>query len=442
MDFNSWKTKASVAVQSIGDSAKGLSEELAHKTELAKKRKEDQKAQEAKIASGFYEEDGKLIISTVDGMQTWLQSLRDGASPSALQVLQNQLRILQHVQSPTLTGMAIDNMIACLHQALSLATSDKEKESIRATFALMIQNYMFFTEATLRLAVDSNQKEAKQLLVQAGDMLSETVFQTATLAMPNANKLNIASVVVKNIFAISGNQDSYIKRLVTWYGNKKQIAEKQQQYLVTIEQLFDVFDQYDTLIGPSMQIKGMLSRYRKQLVDNRKNKRLNTVYKRAASMDKTRLEQLTNGLQNLFTQNGLNYKAAGTMLSSIVGMIGNSAINRKDLDIDTFCMLEDTLINEQQQLLQKKAELQAEQQELEAQCKEIGFFQRSLKKEAQQKIADKLREIEEVSVQIEDIKGKLQEMKNFFPEAHAVAQDLKDYNSYLLSIEKKYDVEL
>lgn len=442
MDFSNWKAKASDAVQSIGDSAKEFSEELAHKTELAKQRREQQRARAAEIASGLYEEDGKLIISTVDGMQAWLQSLQEGATPSALQVLQNQLRILQHVQSPTLTGMAIDNMIACLHQALTLATSDTEKENIRAAFALMIQNYMFFTEATLRLACDSNQQEAKQLLVQAGDMLSETVYQTASLAVPSTKKLSIASVVVKNIFAIGDMQDSYIKRLVSWYGNKKQIAEKQQQYLITIEQLFDVFDHYDKLIGPSIQVKGMLSRYRKQLVDNRKDQRLKIIYKRATSIDKTTLEQLATGVQNLFTRKGLNYKAVGTMLGAFVGMVGNSVANRKDLDIDTFCMLEDTLANEQQQLLQKKAEMQIEQQEMQTAFKEIKFFQFNLKKEAEQKINDKMWEIYEINAQIEDVNDQLQEMRNFFPDAHAVAEDLKNYNSQLLSVEQKYDVAL
>lgn len=338
--------------------------------------------------------------------------------------------------------MAIDNMIACLHQALTLATSDTEKENIRAAFALMIQNYMFFTEATLRLACDSNQQEAKQLLAQAGDLLSETVYQTASLAVPSTKKLSIASVVVKNIFTIGDMQDSYIKRLVSWYGNKKQIAEKQQQYLITIEQLFDVFDHYDKLIGPSIQVKGMLSRYRKQLVDNRKDQRLKIIYKRATSIDKTTLEQLATGVQNLFTRKGLNYKAVGTMLGAIVGMVGNSVANRKDLDIDTFCLLEDTLANEQQQLLQKKAEMQIEQQEMQTAFKKIKFFQFNLKKEAEQKINDKIWEIYEITTQIEDVNDKLQEMRNFFPDAHAVAEDLKNYNSRLLSVEQKYDVAL
>ena len=130
------------------------------------------------------------------------------------------------------------------------------------------------------------------------------------------------------------------------------------------------------------------------------------------------------------------------MLGAIVGMVGNSVANRKDLDIDTFCLLEDTLANEQQQLLQKKAEMQIEQQEMQTAFKKIKFFQFNLKKEAEQKINDKMWEIYEITTQIEDVNNKLQEMRNFFPDAHAVAEDLKNYNSRLLSVEQKYDVAL
>ena len=51
-------------------------------------------------------------------------------------------------------------------------------------------------------------------------------------------------------------------------------------------------------------------------------------------------------------------------------------------------------------------------------------------------------EIYEITTQIEDVNNKLQEMRNFFPDAHAVAEDLKNYNSRLLSVEQKYDVAL
>lgn len=145
-------SSSSDLVQSLSNSAKKVTQDLAEKNEAAKQEKEQKRQREEQIASGFYEENGQTIVSTIGGMQTWLQSLEPDATPSAMQVLQSQLKVLRYVQSPTLTGMAVDNMIVALHDAIQLAEDDNARTDIRKAFAAMFQNYMFFTEATLLLA--------------------------------------------------------------------------------------------------------------------------------------------------------------------------------------------------------------------------------------------------------------------------------------------------
>lgn len=225
---------------------------------------------EENVPDTVVDNDGRTVISTIDGMSSWLQGLQGGnMTPSATQALQSQIQVLNFVKSPALTGMAVDTMIMCLYKALQASNSVAERDSVRESFALMIQSFMFFNEAQLQYAINSNKEEGRQLLTQAGDILSKSVMSVATLVATGGLAAGgVAGVVVKNVFSGENGQQSFFGKIATFIGNKKMIEEKKKQHVDTLKNMFNIFDQYAELIGPSIVLHGMLGRYGSSLVDS------------------------------------------------------------------------------------------------------------------------------------------------------------------------------
>ena len=212
---------------------------------------------------------GRTIIQSEGQMTSWLESVSaQTKSPTIMKVIDAQLQVIKFVKAPSLLGMVLDNMIAVLHQTLRETSSEKERTEIRETMSLMIQNLIFFSDAQLHYAIEQNKQEAKQLLSSAGDMLAKSVASVASLAAgPGA----VAGVVVKNIFASEEMQNGYFGRLIGWIMDKKQIEKHLSDFNLAIRNLFDTFSRYASLIGPSIQIHGMLHRYEEQLIQQKNN---------------------------------------------------------------------------------------------------------------------------------------------------------------------------
>lgn len=207
---------------------------------------------------------GRTIIQSEGQMTSWLESVSSQTkSPTIMKVIDAQLQVIKFVKAPSLLGMVLDNMIAALHQTIREASSEKEKTEIRETMSLMIQNLIFFSDAQLHYAIDKNKQEAKQLLSSAGDMLAKSVVSVASLA---AGPSAVAGAVVKNIFASEVMQNGFFGRLIGWIMDKRQIEKHKADFNIALKNLFDTFDRYSLLIGPSIQIHGMLHRYEEQLI--------------------------------------------------------------------------------------------------------------------------------------------------------------------------------
>ena len=97
-----------------------------------------------------------------------------------------QLEVLQYVQSPSLTSMALDSMILCLDKAVKISADEQELNNIREAFASMIQCYFFLYEVNFRCAQLNNKKEGLLLLRQSGDLLTKAVVKTASVLSRNA----------------------------------------------------------------------------------------------------------------------------------------------------------------------------------------------------------------------------------------------------------------
>ena len=442
-------TKLTGLIDKVSDVAKNIAEITEQKASEIKEQREQKQAEkeellrlEAEEATGYYMRDGKLIISTIDGMKTWLTNLGQDTTPALMQTLQMQLQVLKQVQSPSMTGMALDNMILCLSKAVNTAQNDTELANIREAFASMIQNYFFMQEANLRCAQLKDREEGTKLLTQAGEMLSDAVTKTATAL--TGSTIDMATTVVRNIFEAEAVQKGYIKNLFAWIGDKKQLKAKEKEFNQTLEMLFDTFDLHAALLGPSILIKGMLSRYRKAILEYHQNEKLQMYIDRGHKIDAQKLTDLSSGVvattTAIITKRPLKALSGLTMaLSGAAGLVADKInSNKTGLDIKAYCTLQDALEVECNKLQEELSKMESEITSLKQQYKELGMLQFAEKKELQQKIDLKVEEKDAVYNALKTTKEKLAEMKQLFPDAYAIKAELDQLEEKLIAIENKF----
>lgn len=442
-------TKLTGLIDKVSDVTKNIAEITEQKASEIKEQREQKQAEkeellrlEAEEATGYYMRDGKLIISSIDGMKTWLSNLGQDTTPALMQTLQMQLQVLKQVQSPSMTGMALDNMILCLSKAVNTAQNDTELVNIREAFASMIQNYFFMQEANLRCAQLKSKEEGAKLLTQAGELLSDAVTKTASAL--TGGTLDMATTVVRNIFESEEIQKGYIKNLFAWIGDKKQLKAKEKEFNDTLEMLFDTLDLHAALLGPSILIKGMLSRYRKSIIEYRQNEKLQMYIERGHKIDAQKLAELSSGIASttlgLVGPNKLG-AVSGVLksLNSIAGLVVDKInSNKTGLDIQAYCTLQDALEVECNKLQGEVTKMEEEITSLKHQHKELGMLQFTEKKELQQKIDLKIEEKDVVYNALKTTREKLAEMKQLFPDAYAVNAELDQLEKKLMGVENKF----
>ena len=442
-------TKLTGLIDKVSDVTKNIAEITEQKASEIKEQREQKQAEkeellrlEAEEATGYYMRDGKLIISTIDGMKTWLTNLGQDTTPALMQTLQMQLQVLKQVQSPSMTGMALDNMMLCMSKAVNTATNDSELANIREAVASMIQNYFFMQEANLKCAQLKDREEGAKLLTQAGEMLSDAVTKTATAL--TGSTIDMTTTVVRNIFEAEAVQKGYIKNLFAWIGDKKQLKAKEKEFNQTLEMLFDTCDHHAALLGPSILIKGMLSRYRKAILEYHQNEKLQMYIDRGHKIDAQKLSDLSSGVvattTAIVTKRPLKALSGLTMaLSGAAGLVADKInSNKTGLDIKAYCTLQDALEVECNKLQEELSKMEGEITSLKQQHKELGMLQFAEKKELQQKIDLKTEEKVAVYNALKTTKEKLAEMKQLFPDAYAVNTELNQLEEKLIAIENKF----
>lgn len=156
----------------------------------------------------------------------------------------------------------IDNIVLCLDKSLKSA-GEEEKEKLREIFAQMIQNHLFLAEDKLKFAMDRNKGTAAILLQSCGDMFSETFGNIASLAVSQGT----GKVRFANLFATKDVQKGFFSNLGAWINGKKVLEESKKEFLVLLDDLFKTLDKYQYLFGPSLVIYGLLSKYKRVLID-------------------------------------------------------------------------------------------------------------------------------------------------------------------------------
>ena len=274
-------------------------------------------------------------------------------------------------------------------------------------------------------------------------MLSDAVTKTA-MALSSAGTASVADVVVKNVFESPEMQKGYLKKLFTWIGDKKVLAQKEEEFYKTIELLFETFDGNAELLGKSILYKGMLSRYRNQLVERYKEQKMKMYLARGYKIDTDKLNELSNGLKSAAkSAAGVNKLTVLTgltqSLTSAAGLVVDW-INHsnKVCDIEAYCDMQDALDRECKRLQEQFEDEDALLTKLKAEQKEAGFFNFSEKKALQEKIDRKKEERDTVYEVLRLTREQINKMRQMFPDSYAMKADIEAYENNLRRVEQKF----
>ena len=377
-------------------------------------------------------ESEESVIDSVDSLNGYLQSLQPEASPAVVMALQSQLQVLKYVQSPTMTRMVVDNIMVCLHKALKLAENDSVKESLKETFASLLQSFIFATEARLRYEVDSNREESIRLLSDAGDLLMSSVSSVATMVVPIAAGAKIARNLPKmdNVLASNVEQKSFLGRLILAKGKKELIEEKQQEFDKTLNYIFETLDTYHELVGSSIQLHGMLKRYADGLIERYSNVKYESVAKQINSKEVSKLEAFMDTASDALSQT--NEIEGFKMLFKAVTQITKTP---STLDYDTVRNIKRSLQSELNGYDGQINQLNNEISKLEAELNSLSLLQFGRKSEFQAQIKQLQLQINAIEAIKVECQNKINTVGDIID---PITNDIEQYSTNLYRIVEKY----
>ena len=380
-------------------------------------------------------ESEESVIDSVDSLNGYLQSLQPEASPAVVMALQSQLQVLKYVQSPTMTLMVVDNIMVCLHKALKLAENDSVKESLKETFASLLQSFIFATEARLRYEVDSNREESIRLLSDAGDLLMSSVSSVATMVVPIAAGAKIARNLPKmdNVLASNVEQKSFLGRLILAKGKKELIEEKQQEFDKTLNYIFETLDTYHELVGSSIQLHGMLKRYADLLVERFAMTNYATVASRINKNEVSKLETLIDC--SAHTVDAVIKRDIAGGIKGIFQLFTEVAKKPAEFDYNTVRNICRSLQSELEGYQAQIQQLDKYIADAEAEMAAASFLQFGRKKELQTTIDGYKQQQKTLNDQILDCNQRLNIVRDII---EPVNESIEQYSANLYRIVEKY----
>ena len=375
------------------------------------------------------------VIETIDQMEQWITSLQTEASKPAAMVLQQQMNVLKYVESPTMSGMMVDNIIVCLYKALEVAENEEHKVVLRDSVAALLQSVLFMSEAKVQYEIKKNKEEAVEMIANAGNLFTESVTAIACVMIPGAQAA--AMPAVKNVLS-ENKMGSAVSMFLTAKKRQDILDDKIMEHNEMLDNLFQTLDKYFDIIGPSIQIHGVLSRYRGQLVEHYRQ----TQYKELESYTETLAQQKEswfNGVQSV-VNSSLGNSIRERLIKGVVGVVGvvaNAAQKPETLDYNEVKHLRASL-QSKYDAIQEKIDLaeegiKAKENELQA----AGLFQSSLKNSLRSDIAKLKEEITALKKEQIDIREKIRIVAEVL---EPIEKKIEEYTAELDRITEKYAI--
>ena len=415
----------------------GISNAITSVTEIIGDRKSGETSKKAMEEDA--EDNSIKIIDSVDKLEEWIVSNQNEASKPAALVLQQQMQVLKYVESPAMSGMVIDNIIVCLYKALELAETDVEKEAIRGSVAALLQSVLFMSEARLQYDIKKNKEEAIEMISSAGNLISDSVAAVASLITPVPGaKTKTMVPVVKNILSSQAIQGGFFAHLLSAKKKQELVDEKIKEHNMMLENLFATFDRYYDLIGPSIQIHGVLSRYVKQLTEQfreTQNKEIESYIAQFTNQVNSMMDEVNESVKTSLGNTMYERVAKGVV--GVVAAIANANKRPETLDFNEIKHISSSLRGKYDALEEKlnlvRKEIDAKEQDL----KDAGIFQKSLKSDLSKKIEQLKKQMSKLENELIDLKEKRQIVDNII---EPVSQKIEEYSVNLNRIAERYAV--
>lgn len=372
-------------------------------------------------------------IDSVDSLSCYLQSLQSDASPAVMMALQSQLSVLKYVQSPTMMLMAVDNIMLCLHKALKSAEDETTKENLKETFASLLQSFIFAIEAKLRYEVDNAREESVQLLAEAGDLLMTSVTSTAMMVVPMAAGQKVGHVLPKmvNVFAQNTEQKSFLGRLIMVKGKKALIEEKKAEFDKTLNYIFEELDNYSALVGPSIQLHGMLKRYADGLIERYSIAQYDLVKNKINDKESIKLDTFVDAMLN---QNDTTVKIK-TLFKAVSQVTKSPTLH----DYESIRNIKRALQSELKNFDKQIEDIDTEIIRLETELSKTSLFQISRKGELQRAIAACQTERTRINQAAMEYRNKLTVVDDIID---PINENIEKYTNNLYRIVAKYKYEI
>lgn len=378
-------------------------------------------------------EEGELTIDSVDSLNRYLQSLQADASPCVMMVLQSQLQVLKYVQSPTMMLMAVDNIMHCLYKALNAADDETTKDNLKETFTTLIQSFIFAVEAKLRYEIDSAREESIQLLAEAGDLLMSSVTSTAMMVVPMAAGQKIGHVLPKmvNVFAQNAEQKSFIGRLIMVKGKKAMMEEKKAEFDKTLNYIFEELDNYSVLVGPSIQLHGMLKRYADGLIERYAITQYESVKNQINDKESVRLDS--------FVDTMLGQNDTAVKIKTLFKTVSQVAKSQTLHDYESIRNIKRSLQSELKNYDSQIEKIDVEIAGLEAELNKTSLLQISRKGELQRAISAHKAERARIDQAAMEYRNKLTVVSDI---VDPINEKIENYTNNLYRIVEKYKYEI
>ena len=372
-------------------------------------------------------------IDSVDSLSCYLQSLQSDASPAVMMALQSQLSVLKYVQSPTMMLMAVDNIMLCLHKALKSAEDETTKENLKETFTSLLQSFIFAMEAKLRYEVDNAREDSVQLLAEAGDLLMSSVASTAMMVVPMAAGQKVGHVLPKmvNVFAQNTEQKSFLGRLIMVKGKKALIEEKKAEFDKTLNYIFEELDNYSALVGPSIQLHGMLKRYADGLIERYSIAQYDLVKNKINDKESIKLDTFVDAM---FNQNDTTVKIK--TLFKVVSQVTKSPTLH---DYESVRNIKRALQSELKNCDKQIEDIDAELTRLDTELSKTSLLQISRKGELQRAIATCQTERTRINQAAMEYRNKLTVVGDIID---PINENIEKYTNNLYRIVEKYKYEI
>lgn len=373
------------------------------------------------------EPDNTIVLSTMDDMFRWLDTMKAEMDPIITPVLQSQLQLLQTMQNPIVQSMSIDTLMMSLYKTLQVVDNEDIKVKVRDCYTVMLQTLMMFNETVFRYQISKNKQQSDQLLISAGDNLADSISNLGALIF---SIKGLFIIKARNVYKMTKECSNFYKSTRAREVCKNNIAELKQEYQQMLEHLFEMLEKYGSLLGESIVLYGMSHRYYSQLTAEYKTRKCEPLL---SKMKKANLGK-TVSIVSKIKESGI-----GSVLSSLFSNTTTS-VEKDNLDVDEVIKMWgnlDELIDKSKNKIQG---LQTEIEGINSEIKQQSIFAFGKRKKLRLEIEQKQNEISNVEQQIALYNDNKRSIEAVYQEAIDIFKDIEQYDKKYLQIVNQFAI--